>query len=57
MLARRGVRLIASYTTTVGQSDKIVDIWEGPDAGTHYAAYNDPALIPLVAFHGDEELS
>jgi len=44
VLAKHGVRLLASYVVTFGRLDKVVDIWDGADAETIYNVFNDPEV-------------
>jgi len=43
-LAKYSVRLVGSYSITLGELYKVVDIWEGPNIESISAAFLDPAV-------------
>jgi hypothetical protein len=44
VLAKRGMKLLGSYSNLVGRLNTVVDFWELPDANALQAALSDPEL-------------
>jgi hypothetical protein len=48
VLAKRGMRLLGSYSNLVGRLNTVIDFWELPDANALQAALSDPEIQNLA---------
>jgi quinol monooxygenase YgiN len=48
VLAKRGMRLLGSYSNLVGRLNTVIDLWELPDANALQAALSDPEIQKLA---------